>query len=377
MAAKKNYKTNGSNYFRIQKTVGYTYDESGQKKQIQKSFYGTSELDAKRKYEAWMREQALGNTHGSDMRVTFGTLAETYDKKVLSVSGKYSPGTVARYSGANKNWILTNRRLCSIPIKELSAMDLQLFYNGLKCSDATMKQIHKFMSGLFRWLVMQGFTNNLLDAVEIPAKEKPSTKGVLTWTDAELHQIVSGLDTYRNGSFRLRFFILLCTMSGLRIGEELGLKYNDIEGNILHVRRQYNLGELRPPKSESYRDIPLAPILADELLLHRAWHEKEMQTKRYQTDFVFTTESGNLLEYGNVRRSLNRFYKSIGVPEKKFHTYRSTFCTQLCRAGVPIQVASQLLGHKSIEVTAKYYTDVNIQDKADAIALLNPVQITL
>lgn len=93
-----------------------------------------------------------------------------------------------------------------------------------------------------------------------------------------------------------------------------------------------------------------------------------MRRNGYKSEYVFTTHSGNLLEYGNARRAIVRFYKRNNIPEKKLHAYRATFCTELCRAGVPLEVASKLMGHKSIEVTAKHYALV----KRDAqIAAIN------
>ena len=75
------------------------------------------------------------------------------------------------------------------------------------------------------------------------------------------------------------------------------------------------------------------------------------------SELVFTTSLGTPLDYHNVNTSLKRFYHRIGVEPKKFHAYRATFITNLCRNGVPIQVASRLAGHENITVTAKYYTD--------------------
>lgn len=87
----------------------------------------------------------------------------------------------------------------------------------------------------------------------------------------------------------------------------------------------------------------------------------------YSTEFIFTTHTGNLLDYHNIRTAFIRFYKRNQLPEKKLHAYRATFCTELCRAGVPLEVASKLMGHKSIEVTAKHYALVKQDVKIDAI----------
>ena len=85
---------------------------------------------------------------------------------------------------------------------------------------------------------------------------------------------------------------------------------------------------------------------------------------------VFVSKNGNILDARNIRRSLKRFYDRIGVPYKKFHAFRATFCTNLCKNGVPIQTASKLMGHKSVDVTAKYYASVSLGEKKTAMDML-------
>lgn len=95
-----------------------------------------------------------------------------------------------------------------------------------------------------------------------------------------------------------------------------------------------------------------------------------MVKKKYKIDLVFTIISGGMLDRANVRRSLNRFYDKHDIPQKKFHAYRATFCTNLCRAGVSIQTASKLMGHTSVEVTARFYIAISTEEKKNAVNLL-------
>ena len=84
-------------------------------------------------------------------------------------------------------------------------------------------------------------------------------------------------------------------------------------------------------------------------------------------DLIFSTVNGNPLDQKNINRSLDRFYGRIGIPHKKFHAYRATFITNLCRKGVPIQTVSKLAGHEDIGVTAKYYASVSINELSKAV----------
>ena len=137
--------------------------------------------------------------------------------------------------------------------------------------------------------------------------------------------------------------------TGMRISELLGLKWEDIDlkKNIINVRRQYFRGEWCPPKGNKERIIPIHEKIKEVVTIASA--------SQSLTGPVFTTSSGLPLDYHNVVTSLNRFYKRNRLECKKFHAYRATFITNLCRNGVPIQTSSKLAGHDNISVTNKYY----------------------
>ena len=147
----------------------------------------------------------------------------------------------------------------------------------------------------------------------------------------------------------------------MRISELLGLKWEDIDlkKNIINVRRQYFRGEWCPPKGNKERIIPIHEKIKEVVTIASA--------SQSLTGPVFTTSSGLPLDYHNAVTSLNRFYKRNGLECKKFHAYRATFITNLCRNGVPIQTASKLAGHENISVTNKYYLSIQADELADAI----------
>ena len=156
----------------------------------------------------------------------------------------------------------------------------------------------------------------------------------------------------------------------MRISEAMALKYSDIENDVINVERQYVFGEIKPPKYNSCRQIPMHPELKKAFEEHKAWHEAEMIKNGYDTDYVFTTSTGKLYDHSNLRTALKRFYAKNKIPYKHPHAYRATFCTNLCRNGAPLEVTSKLMGHKSLEVTAAYYAQVRQDSKVDAINLL-------
>lgn len=366
MASKTNTTINGQEYYRITRTVGHKLVD-GNKKPIKKQFYGTSKGDAEKQYKEYVNEQArLKYAKERDLDTsTLHDRSKQFIETSLDPSAKYAEGTKARYKSSYYTHI-SGTDLDRMLVKDIHASDIQAFYNGLDVTDSVMKSINKFMSVLYKWMVLNGYADNVLAAVDLPAKKNNSRyEGIVIWDDDSW-----GLLTSQNFDFREAFLIKLLCYSGMRISECLGLKYSDIEGDIIHVTRQYNLGDLKDPKYNSKRDIPLHPKVREALEIHKVWHEAEMMKAGYKTDFIFTTKSGSLLDIKNLHRAFARFYKREGIEPHTFHTYRATFCTKLCEAGVPIEVAAKLLGHKSMQVTAQHYALVRQDTKKEAIALL-------
>lgn len=344
-----NVEINGKKYFRIKRVIGHKADGSP----VYKSFYGENKKDALRKYEEWQDAPA---------DLMFDDMAQYYADEILSVSD-YAQSTITLYTSSYNKYIKGKIRK---PLTDLSAQDIQKLYNKLPITKAVMKSVHKFMVGLFKWLSQNDYCDNLIQNVIVPKKKDNKTSdSIILWSDDELKTIVTNL-----GNNRKRFFIICAVYTGMRLSELKGLKYSDFTDDFISIERQCYKGEIKPPKWKSVRSVPIHDRVREELSRHKTNHLKEMRDNNYSTDFVFTTDKGNLYDDGDLRRSLDRYYKSIGVPSKKLHAYRATFCTALCKKGVPIQIASKLLGHKSIEVTSRYYTSVSDQEKINALQKL-------
>lgn len=355
MATKSNtiVKSGGKeySYYRLTKTVGHELKD-GKKIPVKKQFTGTSKKDAEAKYNKWLEERYKLPT--IDSSKSFSELAEYYIENILMINSKYSIGTRILYSNSYKTH-LKNCALKHRAITDLNTSDIQELYNSLNITNSALETLHKFMLGFFYWAMHNGYSSNVMAGVVMPEKKviKKQEK-IQVWTDDEINTIINSEPEYV-----LKPFVLFAIYTGMRISEILGLKWEDIEENIIHVKRQYYRGNWAVPKEGKTRDIPLHPEL-----------KKIVDAITTKEDLIFQTASGNPLDYKNVNRSLDRFYTRIGLEHKKFHAYRATFCTNLCKKGVPIQIASKLMGHENIMVTAKYYTSVDSEQMYDAVSKL-------
>ena len=366
MATKTNTKINGQEYYRIRKTVGHQIVD-GKKKPIIKNFYGSSKGDAEKQYKEYLEAEAKAK-YEKQVEMDTATLhdrAIQFIETALMVSAKYATGTKVRYESAYRVHI-KDTWIDAMLIKDIHPSDIQRFYNELKVSKSTLKNINRFMSAFYKWMVRNEYSSDILTAIELPQKKDTrKSDGIVIFDDDTWSRLIN---EYFNS--RHDFLIKLLCYSGMRIGECLALKYGDIRHNTIYVSHQYSMGEIKAPKYNSKREIPMHENLIAAYERHRSWHEDEMQRMEYQTDFVFTTQYGTLYDITNLYKTFRRLYKRHGIDGKHFHVYRATFCTKLCEAGAPLEVASKILGHKSLEVTAKHYALVRTESKRDAIALL-------
>ena len=366
MATKTNSHINGKDYYRLTKTIGHELVD-GKKKPIRKSFYGTSKTQAEKKYHEWLIEQdRLKEQTVSSNKPLFAVL-DFYADNVLGPSAKYEESTKERYIGAYHRFKKCgSTNILSMPIQDVTSADWQVAYNKYDTKQSSLNSLNSFLKGFYKWAVMNRYCTDILAAVSIPKKDKTvRSEEITVFTDDELEKI----DRITVGD-RIRLMTFIGRYAGLRVSEVLGLKYSDFTEDLIRVRRQDYRGTLKAPKYNSVRDIPLHPVLKRELELHRKWHEAEMKSVGYKTDFVFTTKLGTPYDDSGIRKRFRKLFAANDMPNNPFHTFRHTFCTNLCKAGVPIQVASKLMGHKSIEVTARFYTLVNRSEQFDAIAML-------
>lgn len=390
MANKTNYTKNGKEYYRITKVVGHKLNANGIEVPVRKEFCGKNKKEAEEKLNAYLKREAL-NLDSS--KQYFGVMADRWIDTFLKSGSDLKNSTVRLYVGAWNNYMRSSD-IYHLPLEEVSVGMIQKHLNKLAKDNTPISQIKavkKALNLFYRYLVGNGYAPyNFTNSLTIPRHKQEGKKEVITWTDEELSCILNNFDKAQNG-FRLRFFIVLATYTGLRFSELRGVKYDDIEktanGYVLNVKRQVTIhenfdeegkarftNEVTTLKSQNaYRTIPLNQRVIEELKLHKHWQRLDYMKNGYRTDYLFTTESGQFYDMANVNRALSRYYKAIGVPNKTMHTYRHTFGTNLYKKGVPMKTASELLGHSDISITAKYYIGTDEEEKRKAVALLERI----
>jgi len=373
MTKKTNYiDRHGHPRFRLQRKVGMRCNQKGEWVPHIKAFYGNCKKEAEDKYIAYMAEN-----HIEQNRMTFSCWGEALDVFAETVfkSSELANSTKKKYLAAYKN-LLRDTPLMGRPVNEVTALDIQKIYNDLSQCYSTRRALHNFLRRFYKYAELNGICSDITGSLVIPkGKTKPLKEEIEVWEDEEIQSIINALD-----GNPLRLLIVLAVNTGARFAELLALTYSDISDGMLLINKQlYEISSiddkdnevlhLEPVKTESSnRSIPLSGKVIAEIEKHKKLQREMMQKYHYDNrGYLFTTCNGTQYYKRNIIRSLKRLYKRIGVPYRKFHAFRHTFGTNLSRAGVPIEVTSKLMGHASIDVTAKYYINIEAERRRDAV----------
>lgn len=367
---KTNTTINGTDYYRIYRKVGVKLNKNGVWVPEKKTFYGSSKKEAEEKYEKYMQEH--GHMYSPLLDEPLGKVID----KWIETQFKYdnlADSTKALYIGNYKRFF-QNSDIASTPLKNVNSLMLQNYYNNCTLKTSNLKAINKLLGNFYRHCDKHSICADITKNLTVPEKdvyENPGTVDEIeVWEDADLRKLIVALS-----GTKLRFLVVLAANTGARFSELLALTYDDIKDNILTINKQITevkYGENKgirvvPTKSKcSNRTIPLSVEVVEELEKHKVRHQAEMMRRHYDTNIIFSTDVGTYSSKSTIRKQLNKIYKEIGVPQHTFHSLRHTFATNLCRAGVPIERTSKLMGHSSIETTQKYYVKVNLEDKQEA-----------
>src|SRR5919112_601966 len=165
----------------------------------------------------------------------------------------------------------------------------------------------------------------------------------------------------------LEALYVLAVHRGLRQGELLGLKWDDVDlkAGTLQVRRTLSLTRdghvMEQPKNSKGRSIDLTQSAADALRSHLQRQLKEIEAlgDEYQDQrLIFPGEKGQPMRPWTLTRKLQRILERAGLPHLRFHDLRHTCATLLLSKGVHPKFVQELLGHATISITLDTYSHV-------------------
>lgn len=253
-------------------------------------------------------------------------------------------------------------RFGALPLPQVSGMAVEAFKGEQRGKGLAAKTVNNQLAVLRRCLRSAEEWGLLQKAPAIKALR--AAQPPLRWLDA------SEQERLLRASRSLPAWapaVLLALRTGMRLGELLGLDWDDIdwERRTVTVRRSFVAGVLDSPKNHRTRHVHLPSDAAAALY-----------PLRQAEGPVFRRRSGGRQAAFMAARKIKRIERAAGLRGVAWHTLRHTYATTLAMAGVPLPVLMKLLGHSSIAMTMRYVhvSPHALQEAADAVdgALRSP-----
>ena len=234
-------------------------------------------------------------------------------------------------------------------------------------SNNTVHKMKVMIGTALRQAIHNGMANrNIADMVKLPNVLQQEMRVLDLKEQNKLE------DTCLKSNDLAAFGIYLSLNTGMRLGEILGLTWEniDLKKGIISVKQTLNRLmvfnketkteiEIGTPKSKtSRREIPLFDDCSLKLMEYKKRqdeHIKKLNGAFKNLGFVFTTPLGKYIEPKTFQDLFKRQIKAAGIKDANFHAMRHTFATRSLEAGMDIYVLSRILGHAQASTTLNKY----------------------
>jgi integrase len=255
-------------------------------------------------------------------------------------------------------------------IRRLRAQHLEALYERLlhptdgrrPLAPKTVLEVHLIIRGALNDAVRRGLVNRNVALVAHAPKLKsiPKTEPQ-AWNAQQLQAFLQAAAGHR---LFPAFWLLAST--GMRRSELLGLRWDDVDlkKSRLSVNRglvavAYEVRESRGKTRNSRRAIDLDPTTIEVLSAWRDWQRAEQEAVGIESgDWVFTNIDGQPVHPHSISQTFERIARRAGVPRIRLHDVRHTHGTLLIKAGIPVKVVSERLGHGNPAFTIDTYQHV-------------------
>lgn len=329
-----------------------------------KSFYGKTRSEVKNKIN-----EALNNIQKNQFvdssRITLIDIINQY------IEDQYNANQIILITYARKKRtaeVVEKMPIGKMPIQKITPGQITSCLSELtEYSNSYISKVTEIITTAFDIAVAKNIVSNnpfKIKGLIIKPKSNKPIKKVSALTVDEQKAFVKELESYYE-PYRTIFYILL--YSGIRVGECLALKKEDVE-NVIHVNKtltkDFNDKIILGKTTKTYAGLRDVPILANLKPILTSYIPNEDFLFKMKGEFISPAQINahfkRICAKADIRvkkakASNNKTYKSSEV---NTHMLRHTFATRCIEAGMSAVVLSKILGHKNIQVTLNTYTDV-------------------
>ena len=370
-------KKNGLQKYNVR--VSYVSD-NGQYKKITRTVFG---LEDAKDLERVLTSEVKSKGENSVKRIT---VQQLFDKYAAAKKYEIRETTLDKYERDFNSHIKPT--IASVRVDKLTTAMLQDWKLYIESKGLSLKA-KKSIYGIFRAILnfavtMDYIVRNPLTKVGSFKETSTVKKEMSIYTAQEFTRFSNTakqlaekrqIEQYDLSEWDYYVFFNIAFYTGLRKGEIHALKWSDIEGSLLHVRRSITQKlkgidrETAPKNSSSIRTLQMPTVLLEMLKEHRKRQEK--------LDF-FTNDyricGGEKCLRDTTIQNRHKSYATLaGLHTIRIHDFRHAHVSVLANEGINIQEIARRLGHAKVEMTWNTYSHLYQREEERAVDVLNRI----
>lgn len=352
-------------------------DTNGKPQQVEKVTYGLAEAKL-------LEQQLIAEYKNKQPVVVRKTIQELFNEYEVYHSHETRQSSHNKAMQILRTHVLPTMAECRLD--RLSKERLAEWKNGIAAQDlsiVTKKNIYQAFNAMLNYAVKLDYLQkNPLTSLgtfkDANRFDKPEEK--IQYYTAE--QFVDFLAVAKENAHTVEgwgfyVFFAIAFYTGARKGEIHALRWSDIEGNIIHIRRSVtqkikgeDVVETPPKNPTSIRNIQAPKPLLDILAEHK--ERQRAATHLFTEDFRVCGGERPLRDTTIAKKNI-AFADAAGLPHIRIHDFRHSHVSVLVNEGVNIQEIARRLGHADIKMTLNTYSHLYPREEERAVKILDKI----
>lgn len=372
---KTDVKKDGLTQYRVR--VAYT-DSNGKHRQRERTAYG---MTAAKEAERLLQQELAAPVPATVPKMT---VQQLYDEFIKAKTAELRTTSLRKNESILKCHVLPT--LGSTSLDALTLPVLQNWKNEMSGKDLglTMRQhAYDVFRALLNYAVKLEYlpTNPLVKLGNFrDAYAAPKRESLHYYTADQFRLYIAAAEERCRTLYDWGIYVFFCIAyyTGMRKGEINALRWSDLDGSLLHVRRSVSqkvkgesVVETPPKNKSSYRTLQMPAPLIAVLAAHKARQQADSRwSEEYRVCGGPSVISDTALSNRNTE-----YADAAGLPHIRIHDFRHSHASLLCNSGINIQEIARRLGHSNIEQTWSTYAHLYPREEERAVAVLNTITL--